>query len=205
MKALPRAIVALSSLVLLGGGVLLALPAQTPRPACTIAGRVVNSATALPGVSVTATRQGQVVAATSTDMNGAYRLRIPEGEFVVSAELAAFARFEKALTVSTDSCEVPLDVQLVLVRVTALLPVGVEGRVSGASHGSDDVGVVVDDDCNASPVGELPEQLNLDGSGRTAIALRSHDHAVTAHALIRQPPLGVGCQPARPTISIRRW
>ena len=114
MKALPRAIVALSSLVLLGGGVLLALPAQTPRPACTIAGRVVNSATSLPGVSVTATRQGQVVAATSTDMNGAYRLRIPEGEFVVSAELAAFARFEKALTVSTDSCEVPLDVQLVL-------------------------------------------------------------------------------------------
>ena len=114
MNALPRVIVSLSSLVLVGGGVLLALPAQTPRPACTIAGRVVNSGTALPGVSVTATRDGQVVAATSTDMNGAYRLRIPEGEFVVAAELAAFARFEQALTVSTESCEVPLDVQLVL-------------------------------------------------------------------------------------------
>src|ERR1700741_4644116 len=93
MKALARVIVSLSSLVLVGGGMLLALPAQAPRPACTIAGRVVSSGTALPGVSVTAAREGQVVAATSTDMNGAYRLRIPEGEFVVSGELAAFARF----------------------------------------------------------------------------------------------------------------
>jgi hypothetical protein len=114
MNALLRVIVSLSSLLLVGGGVLLALPAQGPRPACTVTGRVVNLGTALPGVSVTATRDGQVVAATSTDMNGAYRLRIPEGEFVVSAELAAFARFEQTLTVSADSCEGPLDVQLVL-------------------------------------------------------------------------------------------
>ena len=114
MKALSRVIVSLSSLVLVGGGVLLALPAQAPRPACTLAGRVVNSGTALPGVSVTATRDGKVVAATSTDTNGGYRLRIPEGEFVVSAELAAFARFEQTLAVSPESCDVPLDVQLVL-------------------------------------------------------------------------------------------
>ena len=82
----------------LGGGVLLALPGQTSRPGCVITGRVLSSGTALPGVSVTATREGQVVAATSTDTNGAYRLRINEGEFVVSAELAAFARFEQTLT-----------------------------------------------------------------------------------------------------------
>src|SRR6188472_3633173 len=114
MKAHSRVIVALTSLVLLGGGVLLALPGQTSRPGCVITGRVLSSGTALPGVSVTATREGQVVAATSTDTNGAYRLRIHEGEFVVSAELAAFARFEQTLTVSADSCEVPLDVQLAL-------------------------------------------------------------------------------------------
>ena len=114
MKAHSRVIVALTSLVLLGGGVLLALPGQTSRPGCVITGRVLSSGTALPGVSVTATREGEVVAATSTDTNGAYRLRIHEGEFVVSAELAAFARFEQTLTVSADSCEVPLDVQLAL-------------------------------------------------------------------------------------------
>jgi hypothetical protein len=114
MKAHFRVIVALASLVLLGGGVLLALPAQAPQPACTVTGRVLNSGVALPGVSVTATRDGEVVAATSTDTSGAYRLKLPEGEFLISAELAAFARFEQALTVSTDSCEVPLDVQLVL-------------------------------------------------------------------------------------------
>ena len=114
MKAHSRVIVALTSLVLLGGGVLLALPGQTTRLGCVITGRVLSSGTALPGVSVTATREGEVVAATSTDTNGAYRLRIHEGEFVVSAELAAFARFEQTLTVSADSCEVPLDVQLAL-------------------------------------------------------------------------------------------
>jgi len=113
MKAHWRAIFALTSLVLLGGGVLLALPAQAPRPACTIAGRVVASGTPLPGVSVTATRDGQIVTATSTDTNGTYRLRVQQGEVVVSAELAAFARFEQTVMVS-DSCDVPLDVQLVL-------------------------------------------------------------------------------------------
>lgn len=71
MKAHFRVIVALASLVLLGGGVLLALPAQAPQPACTVTGRVLSSGVALPGVSVTAMRDGQVVAATSTDTNGA--------------------------------------------------------------------------------------------------------------------------------------
>ena len=114
MNAHARVVIALSSVVFLGGGVLLARPGQASRPVCSITGRVTSSGAALPGVSVTATREGQVVAATSTDTGGAYRLRIPEGEFVVSAELAAFARFERTLTVSADSCEVPLDVQLVL-------------------------------------------------------------------------------------------
>jgi hypothetical protein len=63
---------------------------------------------------MTATRDGQVVAATSTDTNGAYRLRIQHGEFLISAELAAFARFEQTQAVSPDTCDVPLDVQLVL-------------------------------------------------------------------------------------------
>jgi len=114
MNALARVVIALSSLVVLGGGVLLALPGQAPRPGCTITGRVTSSGAALPGVSVTATRDSQLVAATSTDTGGAYRLRVPEGEFVVSVELAAFARIDRTLSVSADSCEVALDVQLVL-------------------------------------------------------------------------------------------
>jgi hypothetical protein len=115
MNAHLRVVVSLAALLVVGGGVVLALPAQvSTTPACTIAGRVLSSGTPLPGVSVTATRDGQIVAATSTDINGAYRLRLPEGEFVVSAELAAFARFEQRATVSADSCNVPLDVQLVL-------------------------------------------------------------------------------------------
>ena len=95
MNAHTRVIIALTSGVFLGGGVLLARSGQASRPGCTITGRVTSSGAALPGVSMTATRDGQVIAATSTDTNGAYRLRIQHGEFLISAELAAFARFEQ--------------------------------------------------------------------------------------------------------------
>ena len=79
--------------------------------------------TPLPGVSVIATRDGQVVFATSTDLSGAYRLRLSAGEFVVSAELAAFARFERPVVVTPESCQASLDIELVLAsRARATAP-----------------------------------------------------------------------------------
>ena len=107
----------LACAVFLAGAVLLAGPAvpraQAPSE-CTLSGRASSSGTPLPGVSVIATREGQVAAATSTDLTGSYRLRIPAGELVISAELAAFARFERPLVVSVEACPSSLDVELVL-------------------------------------------------------------------------------------------
>ena len=89
------------------------------------------------------------------------------------------------------------DVQRLLVRIAALLPCGVEGRVSGVAHRADHVGVVVDHHGHLTPTRELLQQLELHRRRRTAIALGAHDQPVTADALLRQPALGVGSQPVR--------
>lgn len=91
-----------------------ALPA--PPALCVISGRVTNGATPLPGVSIVAMHEGRVLGATSTDTSGAFRLRLPPGDYTVSAELAAFATFEGSVTVGADAavCASTLDVPLVL-------------------------------------------------------------------------------------------
>jgi len=108
----------LASLVLGAGPFVLAQAPQTsPSTAvvvCTVSGQVASVGTVLPGVSLRATRDGVVAAATSTDVAGAFSLRLPAGTYQVSAELAAFARFEQAITVSAASCSPTLDVDLVL-------------------------------------------------------------------------------------------
>jgi hypothetical protein len=110
---------ALAGLVLGTGTFVLAQGPQAPSPpvgpVCTVGGQVASGGTSLPGVSLRATRDGMVAAATSTDVNGAYSLRLAPGSYQVSAELAAFARFEQALTVSGESCPPALDVALQLV------------------------------------------------------------------------------------------
>jgi len=107
---------ALVSLLLGAGTFVLAQgpDAQAPAVVCTVTGQVASGATALPGVSLRATRDGVVAAATSTDVNGAYSLRLPPGTFHVTAELAAFARFEQDVVIAAGSCPPALDVALVL-------------------------------------------------------------------------------------------
>lgn len=128
-----RTLFALTSFVLLAGGVLWAgssgqriqADAGSPPKECSVSGRATSSGTPLPGVAVIATREGQVVSATSTDLTGAYRLRLPAGDFAVSAELAAFARVERTLMVSAETCQASLDIELVLAsRAQAAQPTG---------------------------------------------------------------------------------
>ena len=60
-------------------------------PACAIAGTVRSGATALPGVALTLRSGDAVVAATSTDIDGTYRIRVAAaGAYQLQAELAAF-------------------------------------------------------------------------------------------------------------------
>ena len=126
----------LASVVLVAGSVLLAGASASARPAqqslpvpsvaarpteqppsdlvCVVSGRATNTGTPLPGVSLVAARGVEIVGASSTDATGAYRLRLPPGEYTLSAELAAFARLEQPLGLQADACVRTLDVELVL-------------------------------------------------------------------------------------------
>jgi trimeric autotransporter adhesin len=85
-----------------------------------LTGTVTSTGTPLPGVSLVLTRAGMVAAASSTDENGAFRVRLSPGEYAVSAQLAAFAGFEGtvALAEASGACAATLDVQLTLVSRT---------------------------------------------------------------------------------------
>src|SRR4030095_574537 len=108
--------------------------AQAPRPSatCVVSGRVTNGTTPLPGVSLMATRDGSVVSATASDLAGNYRLRLPAGDYRITADLPAFATFEQGVaraesggSVSGAECARTLDVQLILrSRVQSTAPSG---------------------------------------------------------------------------------
>jgi hypothetical protein len=108
------------------GGFLLGLGAlvtgQTPQnapspetpPSCVVSGRITSGGTPLPGVSLVAMRDGRLVAATSTDANGAYRLRVAPGDYRLTAELAVFTALDQPLVLAAGACATTLDLQLTL-------------------------------------------------------------------------------------------
>jgi hypothetical protein len=115
--------------VVLGAGTFVL--AETPRllpqavassVSCVVTGRVSNGASPLPGVSLKAVRDGNVVSATSTDVAGAYRLRLPPGEYQITADLPAFATIDQQVSLppatpangSDSGCGRVLDLQLML-------------------------------------------------------------------------------------------
>ena len=66
---------------------------QTPAtPACAIAGAVRSGATPLPGVALTLRSGDAVVAATSTDIDGTYRIRVAAAGVVPAAGRAGRVR-----------------------------------------------------------------------------------------------------------------
>lgn len=131
--------------------------AQAPRPSamCLVSGRVSNGTTPLPGVSLMASRDGMVVSATASDVAGNYRLRLPAGDYRITADLPAFAPFEQNVSLAESSsgsapageCARTLDVQLLLrSRVQSTTPSATtataqaaprpEGRGRGAAQGA---------------------------------------------------------------------
>ncbi|HET9361422.1 MAG TPA: carboxypeptidase-like regulatory domain-containing protein, partial [Vicinamibacterales bacterium] len=113
-----RQIAGTAASLVLGAGVFVLAQAPSSSSLCVVTGRVTSAGTPLPGVSILTSRSGGVVSATSTDTDGSYRLRVPPGEYTVAAELVAFAKFERPLVVTPDSCAPTLDVALDLVSRT---------------------------------------------------------------------------------------
>jgi hypothetical protein len=87
---------------------------QSPQP-CRITGRVSSAATPLPGVSLLVVDGGQVLAATSTELDGTYQLALAAGTYEIKAELTGFSSSRRTITLAGDPCS-PLvaDVQLSL-------------------------------------------------------------------------------------------
>ena len=93
-------------------------PPRTGRPApasCRVSGRIVSGGTLLPGVALVAHDGDRVVAATSTGVDGAYRLTLPAGRtYRLSTDLMGFAAVRHDLTPGPGICDVSLDFDLTL-------------------------------------------------------------------------------------------
>lgn len=88
-------------------------PRATDAP-CRVTGRIEGLGTPLPGVAVTARREGTVAGATSTSVDGTYRLSLPDGTYDVAFELAGFTPIEREIAIGAASCEQVVDLVLVL-------------------------------------------------------------------------------------------
>jgi hypothetical protein len=103
-------------IALAGAGSFVAAQTRPAALPCVVTGTVTSGNTPLPGVSIVLSQAGAVAAASSTDENGAYRVRVSPGEYAVSAQMAAFASQQATLAVDagSGSCAATLDVRLTL-------------------------------------------------------------------------------------------
>jgi hypothetical protein len=93
-----------------------------PVTTCVLTGSVTSGGTPLPGVSILASRDGSMTAATSTDDAGRYRVRLPTGVYGITAQLAAFADRQSTATLGAEGgtgCDATLDLQLTLASRSA--------------------------------------------------------------------------------------
>jgi trimeric autotransporter adhesin len=132
VRQVGRQLAATTLAILTGAGAFVAAqngPALAP---CLLTGTVTSGGTPLPGVSIVLSQSGAVAAASSTDENGAFRVRVSPGEYAVAAQMAAFAPHQGTVTVDGGSggCGGSLDIQLTLAsrtpesRRTAAAPAG---------------------------------------------------------------------------------
>jgi len=84
---------------------------------CTVTGRVTSGGRALPGVSFTALSGDVVKGATSSAIDGSYRLSLAPGStYQVRIELTGFGSVDRAIVLRSPPCDETLDLELVLVR-----------------------------------------------------------------------------------------
>jgi trimeric autotransporter adhesin len=77
---------------------------QAPAPAaCTISGTVTGLGGPLPGVSITVRRDDTLRSASSTNVDGTFKLTLPEASYQLTAELTGFVTTQKDVTVSREA------------------------------------------------------------------------------------------------------
>ena len=92
-------------------GIAVGKPAATP---CAIAGAVRSGATPLPGVALTLRSGDAVVAATSTDIDGTYRIRVAAASVPAAGRAGRVRTRDKGVTFDPASCQQHLDLTLTL-------------------------------------------------------------------------------------------
>ena len=89
--------------------------AQRLPPSCLVTGKVVSGTTPLPGVSVTVRVGERLVAATSTAVDGSYKITVPpSAQYELVVEMTAFARGQQTVAVGAVPCEGEADFALML-------------------------------------------------------------------------------------------
>jgi hypothetical protein len=91
--------------------------------ACVVTGTITGLGGPLPGVAITVRRGDAVQTATSTNIDGAYRITLPDNTYQLQADLTGFDRVQKDVTVSkTDACAQTVDLAMSLTPRTAPAP-----------------------------------------------------------------------------------
>jgi hypothetical protein len=115
------------------------LQAQQAAPAaaaaCRITGTITGLGTPLPGVSVTARRGGTVQAATSTDIDGTFRLSLPPDSYQIAVDLTGFTQVQRDIALAQPSCEQQVDAELALTPRTPPVATANAGGAPAAPNG----------------------------------------------------------------------
>jgi trimeric autotransporter adhesin len=114
-------------------------PPAAAAAACTISGTISGLGGPLPGVSITVRSGDTVRTAASTDIDGTFKVTLPDASYQLTAELTGFDKTQKDLTVSREACAQTVDLTLALSpRVASATPGTTantaprEGRAAGA-------------------------------------------------------------------------
>jgi hypothetical protein len=105
--------------VVIAGTALGAQQAPPAAAACTISGTITGLGGPLPGVSITVHRGDVVQTAASTDVDGTFKVSLPDAAYQLTAELTGFDKTEKDITVSRDACKQTVDLAMTLTPRTA--------------------------------------------------------------------------------------
>ena len=98
---------------------------------CRVGGTITGLGAPLPGVAITARKGYLVQSATSTSVDGAYRLSLPAGVYQLTIDLTGFDRIQRELTVSGPECAQSVDATMALSARTPAVAAAPAGRGEG--------------------------------------------------------------------------
>ena len=121
--------------IVIAGVGLGAQQAPPAAPTCTISGTVTGAGGPLPGVSLTVRRGDTIHTASSTGIDGTFRLTLPDASYQITAELFGFDRTQRDVTVVKETaCAQTVDLAMTLTPRTPSAPTA-PGAGRGAAAG----------------------------------------------------------------------